>query len=808
MSPAGCYTTAGVVSGRPRFAERHVRRLRRDAEKLGLDAPSAEVCHEALATLTAEAFPDGEGIVRLELRPDARGRARLVGSTRPLGDEPRVLSAVVSDVEHPGPGPALGAKLCARSVFEEAFERARRVGAQEALLVDREAWVVEGARTNVAGVDAAGVAWTPPLARGAVGGLAREIVLESLGSLCEMDVPREALASAREIVVLNAVRGARPVVRLDGRPVDPGSPAPSAPSSRASSPPPAEVPCRPVMNLGTLALTIPVPFHDARASVELAQRAEKEWGYDALWLAETAGPDSFTLAGALAQATSRVTIGTAIVPVYNRSPAVLAMSAGALAQLSGDRFVLGLGSSSHAIIGDWNGIPFERPLTYVRESVELIRQALSGGKTDYAGEVFRSKGLRLGSPPGRPVPIYLAALRERMLQLAGELGEGLIVNLFPRSALPRMLGAYREGARRAGRDASGDEVVCRFQVAVTDDVETARRMFRAVFSGYFAAPVYNAYLAWCGFEDEARGISDAFARKDRAGNRGGALGRRRRPHRDPRERRGLSRAGGGLRGGRRDDARDLSARSRPRLDPGRLRGVRAGAALRDPWRRPRRSWSPARRGSWGGRWLRRLPSGVGVRLLTRRARDAAPGGPEPVVWNGCELPEGAVDGARAVVHLSGEPIFGGVPTAVRRRRMVASRVDSTASIVAAIGRRPAGERPEVLVCASAVGIYGDRRGRGAHRERGAGRRLPGEAVRGLGGGGARGREPRRARGLAAHRSGAGAGGRRARGSAPALRPGSWRPARQRPAVDALDPRRRPGPDCSRRSARTRASPGP
>jgi probable F420-dependent oxidoreductase len=271
------------------------------------------------------------------------------------------------------------------------------------------------------------------------------------------------------------------------------------------------------MDLERAAMTLPVPFHTARESVALARRAEEEWGYDALWLAETSGPDSFSLAGALAQATSRVTIGTAIVPVYNRTPAVLAMSAGTLAQLSDDRFVLGLGSSSHAIIGDWNGIPFARPLTHVRESVAVVRQALAGQKTDFEGEVFRSRGLRLGSPPGKPVPIYLAALRERMLALAGEIGDGLIVNLFPCSALPRMLEVYRSGARRAGRDASTDEVVCRFQVAVTDDVPAARRLFRGVFSGYFAAPVYNAYLAWCGFENEARDISRAFAKKDRAG---------------------------------------------------------------------------------------------------------------------------------------------------------------------------------------------------------------------------------------------------------------------------------------------------
>jgi alkanesulfonate monooxygenase SsuD/methylene tetrahydromethanopterin reductase-like flavin-dependent oxidoreductase (luciferase family) len=179
--------------------------------------------------------------------------------------------------------------------------------------------------------------------------------------------------------------------------------------------------------------------------------------------------------------------------------------------------VLGLGSSSHAIIQDWNGIPFERPLQHVRESVAIVRQALAGAKTDFAGAAFRSRGFRLGNVPSRPVPIYLAALREKMLRLAGEIGDGLIVNLFPVTALPKMLAAYRDGAAAAGRDAARDEVVCRFQVLVTDDLAGARNLVRMAFGGYVAAPVYNAFFAWCGFEREARAVAEAFARRDRAG---------------------------------------------------------------------------------------------------------------------------------------------------------------------------------------------------------------------------------------------------------------------------------------------------
>ena len=269
------------------------------------------------------------------------------------------------------------------------------------------------------------------------------------------------------------------------------------------------------MSLGKLAITLPAPFLTAGQCVDLARRAEDEWGYDALWLAETGSADSFALAGALAVATRRVDIGTAIVPTYNRTPAVLASGAGTLAQLSGDRFVLGLGTSSHAIIEQWNGVPFEAPLARVRDTVSILRQALAGEKTNHDGKTLRSHGFRLGVLPGKPMRIYLAGLREKMLQLAGEIGEGLIINFMPVTAMPKILGAYREGAARAGRDGSGDEIVARFQVGITDDVPSARKLVRAAFGGYVATPVYNRFFEWVGFGDVAKGVKEAFATRDR-----------------------------------------------------------------------------------------------------------------------------------------------------------------------------------------------------------------------------------------------------------------------------------------------------
>ena len=271
------------------------------------------------------------------------------------------------------------------------------------------------------------------------------------------------------------------------------------------------------MTPGKLAITLPQPGASSRECVELAVKAEREWGYEAIWMAETNGPDSAALAGAIAHATERIGIGTAIVPVYNRTPAVLAMTAATLAEISEDRFILGIGSSSHAIVENWNGVRFEQPLAHVRDCVAILRQALAGEKTDYAGPVLRSKGFRLGTR-AKATKIYVAALREKMLETAGEIGDGLILNLFPPRAMPDILAAYRRGAERVGRDVSEHEVVCRLMIGVHDDLDAARNMVRIGFTGYFAQPVYNAYLRWYGFEKEAQALTEAFARGDRAGS--------------------------------------------------------------------------------------------------------------------------------------------------------------------------------------------------------------------------------------------------------------------------------------------------
>jgi branched-subunit amino acid aminotransferase/4-amino-4-deoxychorismate lyase len=220
----GCYTSVRIRAGLPRFAGRHARRLAEGAAELGLPRLEEAAVLRALAELAKAAFEDGEGIIRLEASRDGDGRLHLIGVPRALGADRPEWSAVLAPFPHPGPEPRAGLKLSARLRFALAAELAREAGADEALLLDTAGSLVEGARSNLVVVSKRGEARTPPLARGAVAGVARAVLLERVSGLDEADVARADLLAAAEIIALNAVRGAKPITRLDGQPVADGRP--------------------------------------------------------------------------------------------------------------------------------------------------------------------------------------------------------------------------------------------------------------------------------------------------------------------------------------------------------------------------------------------------------------------------------------------------------------------------------------------------------------------------------------------------------------------------------------------------------
>ncbi len=248
-------------------------------------------------------------------------------------------------------------------------------------------------------------------------------------------------------------------------------------------------------------------------TVERIQWAEENGIPDA-WFSDSGAPDTLTQVAAIAHHTTNIRVGVAVTPVYTRSPSVLAASANVISQVLPGRFIMGLGSSSQTIMGQWNGIPLDKPLSRVKETAQLVKIMLSGEKTNFDGDTLFSKGYRQ-APAKNPPPVYVGCLRPKMIEMAAEVGDGVIFNLWPKGALPKMMEAVQRGAEKAGKDWQEVEVVNRAMVLCTDDKEYGRNLFRAAFGPYYATPVYNKFLAWAGYEDAANTITEGWAAKDR-----------------------------------------------------------------------------------------------------------------------------------------------------------------------------------------------------------------------------------------------------------------------------------------------------
>lgn len=248
-------------------------------------------------------------------------------------------------------------------------------------------------------------------------------------------------------------------------------------------------------------------------TIERLAWAEDE-GFSDAWFSDAGAPDTLTTIAAVARDTRKLRIGVAVTPVYTRSPAVIAASTYVIQQLLPQRFVLGLGTSSQTIMGAWNGIALEKPLQRMAETTTLVKAMLRGEKTDFDGEILQSHGYRQPSI-AEPPPIYLAALRPKMIELAAAVGDGVIFNLWPRGALRKMIEHVRIGAERAGKSVADLEIVNRAMVLCTDDKAVGRALFRKTFAPYYATPVYNSFLAWAGYAHAADSIELGWREKDR-----------------------------------------------------------------------------------------------------------------------------------------------------------------------------------------------------------------------------------------------------------------------------------------------------
>ena len=248
---------------------------------------------------------------------------------------------------------------------------------------------------------------------------------------------------------------------------------------------------------------------------ELASLAE-DLGYDALWVPEGAGRDSLTQLATIAMTTRRLKLATGILPVFSRTPMLTAMSAAGLAAVSQGRFILGLGVGHRPVTEHGHGVAFRHPLARLRETVTIVRRLLRGERVTNQGRVFSLQDAGLGaSAPEQPPPVFIAALGPAMLELAGEIADGVLLNWTAAERLADSVERVRQGAAKAGRDPSEIAIAGYVRVAVGDDVAPARASLQRQIAVYAGMSYYRNFFDKAGFADQMAEAQEALERGDR-----------------------------------------------------------------------------------------------------------------------------------------------------------------------------------------------------------------------------------------------------------------------------------------------------
>jgi coenzyme F420-dependent oxidoreductase len=251
------------------------------------------------------------------------------------------------------------------------------------------------------------------------------------------------------------------------------------------------------------------------ALVEMARRAET-LDYEHAWLPETWGRDAVTVLTSIAHGTEDIGIGTSIVPIYSRSPALVGQTAATLQEVADGRFRLGLGPSGPIVIENWHGVDYGNPLRRTRETVEVVKQVLSGEEVSYDGDYFDLDGFRLRCDPPDPVPgVDVAGMGPKAVELAGRFADGWQGLMLTREGLRERLEDFERGADLGDREPG--RVTMSLTCCALEDRDRARRLVRqhSVFYIGGMGTFYRDSLARQGHEDVAHEIYDAWQEDDR-----------------------------------------------------------------------------------------------------------------------------------------------------------------------------------------------------------------------------------------------------------------------------------------------------
>jgi probable F420-dependent oxidoreductase len=262
-----------------------------------------------------------------------------------------------------------------------------------------------------------------------------------------------------------------------------------------------------------------IAFSGGPGPAEIADCIElaESLGYESAWVAEGHGGDQFATLAAAAVRTSRILLGTSITSVFVRTAPTIAMAAATVDDLSGGRFILGIGSSHKVQVEGEHGVAYGKPLTRVRETVAVIRELLREGRVAYRGATVQIENFELWfQPRRREVPVYVSAVFPKMVALCGEIADGVMLTRSTLKTAAEVREQLAEGARAAGRDPSGIIVASLLPTVVADSRAEALAALRpglAFYAGFF--PRYNRLMAEHGFAEEAAAIAAAWARGDR-----------------------------------------------------------------------------------------------------------------------------------------------------------------------------------------------------------------------------------------------------------------------------------------------------
>lgn len=242
---------------------------------------------------------------------------------------------------------------------------------------------------------------------------------------------------------------------------------------------------------------------------ELARLAESR-GFACAWGGEANNKDPTVMLSAVAAVTSRMMIGSAVYHILGRTPVTLALQAMGLAELSGGRFLLGVGVSNPTI-GKWHGLAMDHPLGRVQEYLEIVRRAMRGEKLDFEGRYYASHAFKMAFHPAEhPISIYLAAFGPKMTRLAGSLADGVLINMANPTEIRRIADDVRKGAEEAGKDPTSIEIICKVRCSIAPSYAAAREALSHALTYYALADYYRDLLGRMGFAGEVEAMRAAW----------------------------------------------------------------------------------------------------------------------------------------------------------------------------------------------------------------------------------------------------------------------------------------------------------